>query len=243
MNKRKMPLQKDSYYTFEIRGQTIIIDDFIYRRLFKDPDIPPRRKYTFINGINISTGYPRIVLKSNDKAISLSRYIMHAVKGDFVDHINRNPLDNRRCNLRIVNARHNVLNRKVKNNTGLIGVSACIENGKFYVSATYGINKGKNLRFHCPDTPFNRILATLAHDKFVLQEGEEEYAPLNFPCFKFEPLRSILLKEDLGKYKERSKDVRKQEARKKTKLNQQILRFCRKMAIRNISQNKKLDKK
>jgi hypothetical protein len=94
-------------------------------------------------------------------------------------------------------------------------------------------------------------LTALARDKFVLQEGEEEYAPLNFPCWKFEPLRSILMNEDLNKYKERSKEVRKlfdklragKEARKKTKLNQQILRFCRKMTIRNISQNKKLDKK
>jgi hypothetical protein len=53
-------------------------------------------------------------------------------------------------------------------------------------------------------------LTALAHDKFVLQEGEEEYAPLNFPCWKFEPFRSILLNEDLGKYKEkkqRSKEV------------------------------------
>jgi hypothetical protein len=145
MNKRKMPRQRNSCRTFEVRGQTIIIDDFIYRRLFKDPDIPPRRKYTFIQGFHFSGGYPTMVLKTDDKSISLSRYIMHAVKGELVDHKNRNPLDNRRCNLRIVNARHNVLNRKVKNNTGLIGVSACLDSGKSYVSATYGINKGKNL--------------------------------------------------------------------------------------------------
>jgi hypothetical protein len=31
----------------------------------------------------------------------------------------------------------------------------------------------------------------------VLQAGEEDYAPLNFPCFKNEPFRSFLLEEDL----------------------------------------------
>lgn len=230
-----MPRQKQRYRTFEIRGQTIIIDDFIYCRLFKDPDILPRRKYTFIQGFHYSGGYPSMVLK-NDKSICLSRYIMHAVKGDFVDHKNRNPLDNRRCNLRLVNVRQNVLNRRIKNNTGLIGVSKGRHRKRFRVRTEFKTKQGHRLGFHCFDTPFNRILTALAHDKFVLQCNEEEYAPLNFPCWKFEPLRSILLNEDLGKLKERSKDVsppkgevspkaEKQEARKKTKLNRQILRF------------------
>jgi hypothetical protein len=118
----------------------------------------------------------------------------------------------------------------MKNNTGLIGVSVYIDRGRFYANTTFSTKGGKKLYFHCPDTPFNRILTALARDKFVLQEGEEEYAPLNFPCFKFEPSRRILMKEDLSKLKERSKDVRKQETRKKRKLNRQILRFCRKMA-------------
>jgi hypothetical protein len=200
----------------------MIIDDFTYRRLFKDPDIPPRRKYTFIIGFNISEGCPRIILKTKaKKTVSLARYIMHAGKDEIVDHKNRNPLDNRRCNLRIVNARQNILNRKLKNNSGFIGV--CVSRGrkKFYAIASFRTKEGKRLTFRCPDTPFNRILTALAHDKFVLQEGEEEYAPLNFPCWKYEPFKSILLAEDLGKYKERSN----------------------KLFIHNISQNKKLDKK
>jgi len=205
MNQSKMPKQKNNYRTFEVRGQTVIIDDFIYRRLFKDPDIPPRRKYTFIKGINLTAGYPRIALKSNAaKTIQLSRYIMHACKGEIVDHKNRNPLDNRRCNLRIVNSRQNTLNRKTKNNTGLIGVSVSKIRGSFFVRTSYRIKNGKRVTFACKDTPFNRILAALAHDKFVLQAGEEEYAPLNFPRWKFEPFRSFLLKKDLRKLKEKN---------------------------------------
>jgi hypothetical protein len=60
---------------------------------------------------------------------------------------------------------------------------------------------GKELVFQLPDNPANRIVAAFARDKFVLLCGDEEFAPLNFPCFKYEPLRSILLSEDLRKYK------------------------------------------
>jgi hypothetical protein len=225
MNKSKKQ-QKQNYRTFEIRGQTIIIDDFIYRRLFKDPDIPPRRKYTFIQGFHFSGGYPSMVLK-NGKSICLSRYIMHAVKDDFVDHRNRNRLDNRRYNLRLVTARQNNLNRLIKNNTGLIGVSKGRDRKHFCVRTDFTTKHGHRIGFHCPDIPFNRILTALARDKFVLQQGEEEYAPLNFPCWKFEPLRSILMKEDLSKYKENSKLKTKN-----SKLNKSILRFCRRMASR-----------
>ncbi len=230
MNNSKKLKQPGNYRTFEISGRTVIVDDFIYRRLFKDPDIPPaKRKYTFIQNIHLCVGYPRIVLR-NYKAITLSRYIMHATRGDFVDHINRNPLDNRRCKLRVVNARQNMLNRKIKNNTGLIGVSCGVSDGRTYLSTAFIINKrkGKKLTFSCPDTPFNRILSALARDKFVLQQGEEEYAPLNFPEWQFKPLRNILLKEDLSKYKEKRAKVKT--GKQKPKLNPRILRFCRKMA-------------
>lgn len=198
-----MPQQENNYRTFEANGNTVIIDDFIHRRLFKDPDIPPRRKYTFIQGFNLCR-FPYMRLKSEPhKYIALPRYIMHAGKGEIVDHINRNPLDNRRSNLRIVNSRQNNLNRIMKNNTGLIGVSGYRYRNQFIIRAQFTTRQGKKLCFRCPDTPFNRILVALAHDKFVLQQGDEEYAPLNFPCWQFEPLRSILMEEDLEKYKEK----------------------------------------
>ncbi|MGA2915581.1 MAG: HNH endonuclease [Sedimentisphaerales bacterium] len=207
MNKTKTPQQKENYRMFKVAGQLILIDDFYYRRLFKDPDIPPtRRKYTFIKGFTFCNGYPHIVIKLKPvKTVRLSRYIMRPGRGEIVDHINRIKTDNRRSNLRIVNTRQNNLNRKLKNNTGLIGVSVSKDRRSFFVRASYRAADSRRLTFYCKDTPFNRILTALAHDKFVLQAGEEEYALLNFPCWKSESLRSFLLNEDLKKYKESSR--------------------------------------
>ena len=48
------------------------------------------------------------------KNVKLHRYIMGAKKGDIVDHINGNKLDNRRENLRLVTSQENAFNRRTK---------------------------------------------------------------------------------------------------------------------------------
>lgn len=56
--------------------------------------------------------------------IELHRFIMNAPKGKYVDHINHNTLDNRKCNLRVCSNSDNVRNGKprVNNTTGYNGV-------------------------------------------------------------------------------------------------------------------------
>lgn len=61
----------------------------------------------------------------NNKSIYLHRLIMNPPKGLYVDHINRNPLDNRRKNLRIATQSQNMANQGIAkhNSSGYKGVS------------------------------------------------------------------------------------------------------------------------
>ena len=53
----------------------------------------------------------------------LHRYIMEATDGLVVDHINGDPLDNRRENLRVCTQKQNCQNRGATRKTGLKGIS------------------------------------------------------------------------------------------------------------------------
>ncbi len=140
------------------------------------------------------------------KHFALARFIINAPKGRIVDHINRDSLDNRRSNLRIATRRQNNLNRILKNPTGFIGVSINTHRTKKgRVPSCYCAHhrfNGEQHFFCSPFTPKGLILAALARDKFVLQSGDEDYAPLNFPIFKDEPFKTFLLRSDLNEYKQ-----------------------------------------
>jgi hypothetical protein len=133
------------------------------------------------------------------KTTALARLVIKAKKGQIVDHRNREPLDNRKCNLRIVTNRQNMLNRILKNSTGFIGVSIIknkTKKDKQIYCATYW-SEDRRLCFYSPFTPNGLILAAMARDKFVIENRDEEYAPLNFTIFKKEPFKTFLLKSDL----------------------------------------------
>lgn len=75
------------------------------------------------------------------KMLWLHRVIMNAPDGVLVDHINGNPLDNRRSNLRLCTHKENMRNRgKSKNNTsGFKGVSWNNQSNKW--QAQIAVNK------------------------------------------------------------------------------------------------------
>ena len=68
-------------------------------------------------------GYPRATIKR--KCTLLHNIILPLKKGFYVDHVNRNPLDNRRCNLRYVTPSQNSTNSSIRsdNTSGYRGVS------------------------------------------------------------------------------------------------------------------------
>ena len=63
--------------------------------------------------------------RNNQKQIRIHRAILNAPEGIQVDHINGNPLDNRRKNLRLCTNSQNQMNKKVRrdNKTGFKGVT------------------------------------------------------------------------------------------------------------------------
>lgn len=142
----------------------------------------------------------------NKKYPGLPRLILNAKKGQIVDHRNRNPLDNRKSNLRVVTPRQSCLNRKLHSNTGFIGVCRVRRTDRFdrfFIQSYFQPARGKRKTFFVSDTYEGLILAALARDKFVLECGDEEYAPLNFPIFKDEPFRTFLLKCNLNIFKQK----------------------------------------
>jgi len=190
-----MKIKKPKYKIRKVAGKSVKLDADV----FYNPKI--------LHSSLMIVGGRRVTVcdYKHKKYFSLPRFILKAKKNQIVDHINRNPLDNRRCNLRIVNARQSALNRRLKSNTGRIGVSKtkrAKRADKCYYEAYFQPKAGKRKTFCAPLTPKGLILAALARDRFVLESGDQDYTPLNFPLFKNYPFKTILLRSDLNEYKQ-----------------------------------------
>ena len=173
----------------KVGGREVLLDkeDFYKPRILNSTLIISKAGQVFVRN------------RKTRETTALARVVLKARKGKIVDHISRDKLDNRRSNLRIVNHRQNMLNRILKNSTGFIGVSIRknkTKQGKQTYYAAYWSEK-KRLCFCSPFTPKGLMLAAMARDKFVIENGDEEYSPLNFPIFKREPFKTFLLEINL----------------------------------------------
>lgn len=122
------------------------------------------------NKVNINI----IDYDGNYKVMFLSRFIMNYDGENFIDHINNNPLDNRKCNLRIVTPEQNSMNRKSQKNSSskYIGVS---KNHKKWRSTI--IFKGKRVHLGT----FNDEIEAAKVRDIATKKYFGEYGNLNFP--------------------------------------------------------------
>jgi hypothetical protein len=85
----------------------------------------------------------------NEKRIKLHRLLLDLQDNNYcVDHINRNPLDNRKSNLRICTNADNAINKNINraNKSGVIGVSWYKVRNKWVASIGFN-NKKKTLGY------------------------------------------------------------------------------------------------
>lgn len=117
--------------------------------------------------------------------LQFHRYILNAPKGKVVDHINGNPLDNRKKNLRLVTHRQNSQNQakartwRGKSTTSQYrGVTKRDENryrSKPWMARVTVNGKGKHIGYYATEEE-----AAKAWDEHALKTWGE-YARLNFP--------------------------------------------------------------
>lgn len=118
-------------------------------------------------------GYPRATVRN--RPVTLHIYLLGRRDGYMIDHIDRDRLNNRRCNLRFVPTTVNILNRGLQSNntSGYRGV------------VRYGDGRWKAQAGFMGDMKYLGVFdtamdAALAYDDFARREFGE-YAVLNFP--------------------------------------------------------------
>ena len=146
---KKRYKRKNNLYLFKDDCIHILVETKNYGKqyiIIDKEDYLKVKQYTWQCSYTKSTNqFYAVSSQCNKKNIKLHRLIMDCPKGMVIDHINHNPLDNRKCNLRICSPRANSLNvnRTHKTNTGYMGISQT-KSGNFtvyYCKKSYGTYK------------------------------------------------------------------------------------------------------
>lgn len=119
--------------TYEIDGNVFKI--FTYKKELIIADLEDAEKLKRYSWCISKTGYP--VARINHKTTKLHRYLLDITDPKIViDHINHNPLDNRRCNIRICTNRQNALNHSGRKGRNLpVGITIT-DSGKYLAYIT-----------------------------------------------------------------------------------------------------------
>jgi len=143
------------------QGKTAIVDDADYGKLVK---------YSWY----LSQGYA--IRKPGTGVVSMHASVLPAVLGMHIDHINGDPLDNRRSNLRIVTPSQNGANRNrlnVNNKSGYMGVHKTYQRPTWTAKVQVGFHSYNAGRYRDPEE------AAWMYDQWKLAL-QGEFATLNF---------------------------------------------------------------
>jgi hypothetical protein len=166
----------------EVVGETIV-DDEDYERLTKIKKDKIRKWH--LDKDSYVIGY------IDAKTVRMHRYLINAQKGEIVDHIDRNPLNNSKSNLRIVTSQQNAQNRSKINNSSSIYKGVKYYNSKY---KSFIIFNGIQKTF---GTFKSEIAAAYAYNKEVIKISE--YFPLNKFDLTIEQLEEIYIRDKLKK--------------------------------------------
>lgn len=140
----------------------------------------------------------RVVASVGRKNIFLHRYLLDAPKSKKVDHINRNPLDNRRQNLRLCTTQENNRNKRMldENTSGVTGVHYSKVDKKWIAQIKIN-NKAIHLgRFD--DLDYAKIIRLKA-EQIIFKEfspNKYSFSMLN----EYEDLKSVRTLKELRNY-------------------------------------------
>lgn len=135
--------------TYYSENEIVLYDKFaemvLYEKLKKGEDVINKtktlidledvEKITKIRWYCSKGGYVIADKNSKHEKFWLHRFVLNYSGNMVVDHINRNPLDNRKENLRICEQKYNILNKRIptNNTSGVAGVSWNKEKSKWEV--------------------------------------------------------------------------------------------------------------
>ena len=150
---------------FEIHEDICEVFDWHHNKSFfiDSEDIDTIKQYYWTPKKN---GY--VVACVNNETILLHRLLTHAPDDKIVDHKNRDPRDNRKCNLRLCETIENTRNKSlnINNKSGVMGVCQ-YQDGMWYA---YIMMYGKNKHLYCGPNKHDAIIARLKAEKDLYKE-------------------------------------------------------------------------
>jgi len=155
----------------ELSDKVAIVDDEDYNRVMEA--ISSRSKWYILSPPPSKKFYAF----DGSHRLSIHRVVMNAPKGFDVDHINGDPLDNRKENLRICTRSQNCQNKSVRadSKSGFKGVDQRATRFRAYIGDPNRKNRHINLGYYTTAEE-----AARAYDKKAT-ELHGEFATLNFP--------------------------------------------------------------